>query len=117
MLSGTEVVIGRSPFSTLCVNHPKLSRVHASFQRVGDQLLVRDLGSSNGTFVDGVRLGPAPVVVTLQSEIRLAGVAVVLEEVEFVSSGRFRTGHPDEPSLHADTETTTVTDLLRESKK
>lgn len=39
-----------------------VSRRHAQFVKQGDTLLVEDLGSTNGTFVNGVRIsGPTPV--------------------------------------------------------
>jgi pSer/pThr/pTyr-binding forkhead associated (FHA) protein len=51
-----DVVIGRSPHCDLPLESPGASRCHAAVRTVGDRRLVRDLGSTNGTFVNGERL-------------------------------------------------------------
>jgi DNA-binding NtrC family response regulator len=54
--SGTEsFVVGRGEGADVVVDDTSVSRAHARFT-VGDRLLVEDLGSSNGTWVDGRRL-------------------------------------------------------------
>jgi pSer/pThr/pTyr-binding forkhead associated (FHA) protein len=50
-----EHVLGRTE-GALVVSNPFLSRKHLAFIVRGIKLFVRDLGSTNGTFVDGVRL-------------------------------------------------------------
>jgi two-component system response regulator AtoC len=57
--AGTPVVLGRSAPATLVVPDPKLSREHARFSRSGDGVLVRDLGSRNGTWSRGERVETA----------------------------------------------------------
>jgi DNA-binding winged helix-turn-helix (wHTH) protein len=54
-----ENLIGRTPDCTVRIDSPQVSRHHARIL-VGDgQASVEDLGSKNGTFVDGARLdGP-----------------------------------------------------------
>ncbi|MCP5034853.1 MAG: FHA domain-containing protein [Actinomycetia bacterium] len=45
----------------LLVTDERVSRQHLRLEVFGEQLMVTDLGSSNGTYLDGVRLrGPAP---------------------------------------------------------
>ncbi len=48
-----EVVLGRGEGCTLVLNDPGLSRRHCRLVKQGDRVLIEDLGSSNGTFVDG----------------------------------------------------------------
>jgi two-component system cell cycle response regulator len=48
-----EVVLGRGEGCTLVLNDPGLSRRHCRLWKQGDQVFIEDLGSSNGTFVDG----------------------------------------------------------------
>ena len=48
--SGT---IGRSPECALCVNDVRVSRQHCELKRWGDGWMLRDLNSSNRTFVNG----------------------------------------------------------------
>ncbi len=51
--------IGRSAACGLQLNCPAVSAVHAEFIDQGPTALLRDLGSTNGTFVNGVRLASA----------------------------------------------------------
>ncbi len=52
-----RVVVGRANTAGLVVSEPKVSGEHAVLSWNGQQWEVRDLGSRNGTFVDGRRLG------------------------------------------------------------
>jgi len=49
-----EVSVGRSTSNTLYVPDSQLSRRHCAFVRIGDHVVLRDLQSLNGTFVNGV---------------------------------------------------------------
>ncbi len=54
------VRIGRTPKSELTVpDDPHLSGVHFSIAREGDQVILKDLQSRNGTFVNGAKVGTA----------------------------------------------------------
>jgi pSer/pThr/pTyr-binding forkhead associated (FHA) protein len=54
--------IGRDPASGLRLNHETVSRVHAELSRQGGLWVLRDLGSTNGTTVNGRRVIGATVV-------------------------------------------------------
>ncbi len=47
------VVIGRSPSSDIVVDEPFVSATHARFTLQGPALVLEDLGSTNGTLVNG----------------------------------------------------------------
>jgi adenylate cyclase len=47
-------VIGRGKSAHLRLNHGGVSREHASIRRQGNDFLITDLGSSNGTYVNGL---------------------------------------------------------------
>jgi EAL domain-containing protein (putative c-di-GMP-specific phosphodiesterase class I) len=47
--------VGRQSSANIRLLHPTVSGLHAEIGRVGQQLHVRDLGSRNGTFVNGMR--------------------------------------------------------------
>ncbi|MCU0292196.1 MAG: SpoIIE family protein phosphatase [Thermoanaerobaculaceae bacterium] len=49
-------VLGRDPSSDIVVSHPTVSRRHAKLEWDGEQLMVEDMGSSGGTFVNGARV-------------------------------------------------------------
>jgi two-component system, cell cycle response regulator len=48
-----ELVLGRGEGSDLLLNDQGLSRKHCRLLRIGDEVFIEDLESSNGTFVDG----------------------------------------------------------------
>ncbi len=50
-------VIGRDRSQPVCLPVAAVSRAHAQIERTGRGYLVRDLGSRNGTFVNGDRVG------------------------------------------------------------
>jgi pimeloyl-ACP methyl ester carboxylesterase len=50
-LSQDTLTIGRHSGCDLCLEHPKISRRHARIERTGDSFRIRDLGSTNGTWL------------------------------------------------------------------
>jgi DNA-binding SARP family transcriptional activator len=67
-LPGKLVTIGRAPGNDVVLGDPLVSGTHAALERVGHAWSIRDLGSRNGTWVNGRRLvgervlGPADEV-------------------------------------------------------
>jgi len=56
---GVDVTFGRSRGATVHVDSEKVSRMHAKVRRTGDTIEVEDLGSRNGTRVNGDKIeGP-----------------------------------------------------------
>jgi hypothetical protein len=55
-IGAEALVIGRSPDVAVVVNDTNVSRRHAEVWRTTDGVAVRDLGSTNGTFVNGHRI-------------------------------------------------------------
>lgn len=53
-----SMIVGRSPESDLIVPHPSISRKHCQVEVIENTLFIKDLNSSNGTFINGVRLIP-----------------------------------------------------------
>lgn len=55
---GEALRIGRAEDSGLRIEHPSISRAHAELRGQGDDWALRDLGSKNGSFIEGERLAP-----------------------------------------------------------
>ncbi|MEA3338785.1 MAG: FHA domain-containing protein [Chloroflexota bacterium] len=59
MIDQDVVTMGRDPTNDIVINDPQASRQHAHIKRQGNLMIIEDLGSTNGTFANGVRLtGP-----------------------------------------------------------
>lgn len=56
MVSSVPFRVGRRTDLNLCLTSPNISKVHAEIIAVGDNLFLRDLHSTNGTFVNGRRV-------------------------------------------------------------
>ena len=75
-LGRLRMTIGRSARNDLCIPDPFASRVHAEVRREGDEYLLQDLGSANGTLYNGA---------TVDSVIRLtAGGRIQIGETEII---------------------------------
>ncbi|WP_284618863.1 GGDEF domain-containing protein [Aquabacterium humicola] len=62
VLDGLATVIGRLADVGVFIDHPSVSRRHAELEVVAGAMLISDLGSSNGTYVNDVRLeAPRPL--------------------------------------------------------
>jgi EAL domain-containing protein (putative c-di-GMP-specific phosphodiesterase class I) len=55
-VDASRFTIGRRPDASLCIPSATVSREHAELTVVDRGLLLRDLGSTNGTFVNGTRI-------------------------------------------------------------
>jgi pSer/pThr/pTyr-binding forkhead associated (FHA) protein len=51
---GRTVLVGRSPTAHVRIDDPRVSRLHARIEMRDDGAYVEDLGSRNGTVVEGV---------------------------------------------------------------
>ncbi|HEY6759395.1 MAG TPA: DUF1707 and FHA domain-containing protein [Baekduia sp.] len=69
-----DITVGRASSCTVRFGDSAVSRHHARFERVAGRWFVTDLSSTNGTFVDGVRVERAPVDVG--AEVRLGDACV-----------------------------------------
>jgi len=56
VLGPEPITIGRLPESTIVVNDPNASRRHAEIRRSGNDVVVVDLNSTNGTRVNGATI-------------------------------------------------------------
>ncbi len=70
--------IGRDAQADFAISSPSLSRLHVSLEVQGDGVQLRDLGSRNGTIVDGKRLDDAPKHVPPGAEVVAGDVRFAL---------------------------------------
>jgi len=55
LLDKDVVTVGRHPDSDIFLDDITVSRRHAEFRRAADTFIVADVGSLNGTYVNGTR--------------------------------------------------------------
>jgi pSer/pThr/pTyr-binding forkhead associated (FHA) protein len=55
-LPGRTMIVGRHSDADLRINHRGISKRHAQLTFFGDCLVVEDLQSTNGTYVNGIRV-------------------------------------------------------------
>jgi len=72
-LNSVPATIGRSPDSDVAINDPRVSRSHARIDFAGGRFTLEDLGSTNGTTLNGEPLS-APATLTDGDTLSLAGV-------------------------------------------
>ena len=72
-------VVGRHSESDLCIPDSRLSREHVRIERKGEDFIATDLGSSNGTTINGEPL-TEPTLIKGGDEIVLGGSAVIRAE-------------------------------------
>ena len=70
--------VGRDPSAELTVADAGVSRVHVRLERRGPGLLVTDLGSRNGTWLNGVRVPAEGAAAPAGSVIRMAQTILVV---------------------------------------
>lgn len=88
--SRTVVRIGRSQGNDLLIEHPRVSREHAVLRKQDGFWVIEDLGSTNGTFVDGKRIRKATV--SPERIVQIAGLPVQLFPCSAAAARRGITG-------------------------
>src|ERR1700748_172157 len=78
-LGRLRITIGRSARNDVCVPDPFASRVHAEVRREGDQYLLQDLGSANGTYYNGSKLDNV-VALTHGGRIQIGETEIVFKD-------------------------------------
>ena len=74
-MSREVIKLGRSSENTLVVSYPKISSKHCQIRKVGEgEFIIEDLGSTNGTFVNGRRI--KQTMIKPDDELKLADMVM-----------------------------------------
>jgi DNA-binding NtrC family response regulator len=73
----SRVLVGNGPGCDVRIGDPSVSRRHAAFEPTRGRLRISDLGSTNGTFVNGVSILDA--LIEAGDEVRLGGTSLRVE--------------------------------------
>lgn len=74
-------IVGRSTEADVVVDFDDISRLHALIWREGGSAWIVDLGSANGTLVDGQTVGSNPVAVSTGSNFQLGSRTLRFVEI------------------------------------
>ncbi len=80
VLEDREIIIGRQAGTTIHLDHRDISRRHARITREGEGFFLEDLGSSNGTFLNGLTI-KGKVLLRPQNHIRIGPCELIFEDV------------------------------------
>lgn len=85
-LEGDQLTVGRDSANGVSINDAEVSRKHSRLTFQGGKYVIEDLGSTNGTFVNGQRL-TAPAVLKSGDVVSLGEQIVLLFETLSVDPG------------------------------
>jgi pSer/pThr/pTyr-binding forkhead associated (FHA) protein len=92
-----EVTLGRTAPSNILIDSPLVSHLHARLERTPDRVVISDLGSSNGTFVNGHAL-QEPVELTDGDTVSIAGSRYFRVHIDGAAPG----AHPRTAAVRSD---------------
>jgi pSer/pThr/pTyr-binding forkhead associated (FHA) protein len=76
---GRRVLVGRAPTADLRIDDPRVSRLHARIEMRDDGVYLEDLGSRNGTLVNGVPSAGGRL--TAGDDIRIGAASLIFRGV------------------------------------
>lgn len=80
-LSKDNMTVGRDPMCDIVINDPEISRQHARLTQTGAGYQLQDLGSTNGSFVEGKRLAGEAVLLTSGQIVKMGSAVTLRYEV------------------------------------
>ena len=112
--------IGRSDSNDLVLATSQISRQHAKINRIGEQLYVQDLGSSNGTFINGERISTDAHALQATDELAFADLVFLvvnapvdaLDGASFLDSLQNIENFTPTTDIHTQTESTASVEVI-----
>ncbi len=83
-----DVSIGRADAASVVIDDPGLSRKNTTFFRDGEDCLVVDENSTNGTLLNGERISGAPRIIRPGDEVRLGNGTVIRVETAGIETAK-----------------------------
>ena len=112
--------IGRSDSNDLVLATSQISRQHAKINRIGEHLYVQDLGSSNGTFINGERISTEAHALQATDELAFADLVFLvvnapvdaLDGASFLDSLQNIENFTPTTDIHTQTESTASVEVI-----
>ncbi|HEY3837677.1 MAG TPA: SpoIIE family protein phosphatase [Bryobacteraceae bacterium] len=115
-LNGERISLGRSSITELCYpDDSGLSRQHLAFEKEGQDWLIRDLGSKNGTLLNGTRIS-APQVLTPGDRVT-AGHLILIFDSTTIRAPRPVVFFEESADVDQNTSSTVITGLAEVIKE
>jgi predicted component of type VI protein secretion system len=86
ILEGDQLTVGRDATNEIVINDAEISRRHARLTFQGGKYVLEDLGSTNGTFVNGQRLA-GPRVLKAGEVVQFGEQIMLVFEVTSIDAG------------------------------
>ena len=106
-LEGESAVIGRNPDLDLSLSDAGLSRVHTKLSLEGGEWLVEDMGSANGTLING-KVIDSPTHLHHGDEIRVSDCRILFQQKEIQET-------PESVGVGQETIFRSLSDLMKEN--
>jgi S-DNA-T family DNA segregation ATPase FtsK/SpoIIIE len=76
--AGRIFTVGRAPTADISTGSPSVSWTHLAIGREGQQIRVRDCGSTNGAFADGRKVPAEGALIAEEAAVRAGGLTLLL---------------------------------------
>ncbi|NDF14566.1 GGDEF domain-containing protein [bacterium] len=100
-LTADEMIIGRDPSADISIPDPSISRRHARVLRTPNGVTLEDLGSSNGTSINGKKIESGSVVELTKEDLIKLGNSIVkylpAGEIEIIFYGNLNQAANSDP--------------------
>ncbi len=97
-LEAPEITIGRESSNTITINDVEVSRRHARMELRGNAYVLQDIGSTNGTFVNGQRVLGMQVLNPGDSVALGEGIVLNYESIADPNATVLSSNRPPEPA-------------------
>jgi len=114
-LTAPTITLGRDPMADVVLDDAEVSRFHARMVQTEEGYRLEDLGSTNGTFVDGRNIGAGPLLLEPGQEVQM-GSSVILDYQLAEADSAEPLAREEEAGETAVPPTIVPTDLLAEAE-